>query len=397
MEGHTTTMVELFGGSEVSAIADPYPVFERLRRDRPVIPIQTLAGHITHMVTRHDDVFRLLNDDSTFSNKSNARGISLVMGRTIVEMDGDEHLRHRKLIRPNFAPRVVRAEDFKRVVRSVADELVDAFAGRGAADLVSEFTFTFPIRVLSDLLGLPIEDYETFHRWAIDLTQIGRDPERGLRGAESLAGYLAPIVEQRRIAPQDDLITSLTAAQLEGHRLTDEEIISFLRLLIVAGAETTFHLIGTMMYALLGRPETLERVRSDRSLVERVMSEALRWESPIQITTRETTRPVTIAGFDLPAGADMLAAIGSANRDPEFFERPAEFDIDRDGPDHIAFGFGRHFCIGARLAHTETLEAMNVLLDRLPNVRFAPGEEQSGVVGLAFRGPARLPVVFDPA
>jgi cytochrome P450 len=388
-------MVELFGGSEVSAIENPYPIFERLRHEAPVVPIRTLAGHVTHLLTRYDDVFAALQDDSVFSNKSNARGISLVMGRTIIEMDGDEHLRHRKLIRPNFAPRVVRAEEFKTVVARVGDELVDAFAGRGRADLVAEFTYTFPIRVLSDLLGLPIEDYDTFHRWAIDLTQIGRDPERGLQGAQNLAEYLLPIVEQRRRVAEDDLITSLAQAEIEGHQLTDEEIISFLRLLIVAGAETTFHLIGTMMYALLGRPETLERVRADRTLLERVMAEALRWDSPIQLTTRETTAPVVISGVELPAGADILTGIGSANRDETRHMKPDEFDIDRKGPDHIAFGFGRHFCIGARLAHTEAIVAMNILLDRLPRVRFDPDAEQSGIVGLAFRGPQRLPVVFD--
>ena len=395
MNREPTTMVELFGGSEVSAIENPYPVFERLRHEDPVVPIRTLAGHITHLLTRYDDVFTALQDDSVFSNKSNARGISLVMGRTIVEMDGDEHLHHRKLIRPNFAPRVVRAEEFKSVVTRVGDELVDAFAGRGRADLVAEFTYTFPIRVLSDLLGLPIEDYETFHRWAIDLTQIGRDPERGLRGAQNLADYLGPVLAQRRRLPEDDLITSLAQAEIEGHQLTDEEIISFLRLLIVAGAETTFHLIGTMMYALLGQPETLERVRDDRALLERVMAEALRWDSPIQLTTRETTASVVISGVELPAGSDILTAIGSANRDQTRHTKPDEFDIDRNGPDHIAFGFGRHFCIGARLAHTEAIVAMNLLLDRLPDVRFDPDAEQSGIVGLAFRGPQRLPVVFD--
>ena len=178
-------------------------------------------------------------------------------------------------------------------------------------------------------------------------------------------------------------------------KLTDEEIISFLRLLIVAGAETTFHLIGTMMYALLGQPETLERVRDDRTLLERVMAEALRWDSPIQLTTRETTSSVVISGVELPAGSDILTAIGSANRDQTRHTKPDEFDIDRNGPDHIAFGFGRHFCIGARLAHTEAIVAMNILLDRLPDVRFDPDAEQSGIVGLAFRGPQRLPVVFD--
>jgi cytochrome P450 len=354
-----------------------------------------MAGRGAHFITRYRDVYAILRDDHIFSNRANDRGISLIMGRTIVAMDGDEHLRHRKLVSPALAPRSLDAE-FRAGAAATAHALIDGFAGRGEAELVEEFTFTFPIRVLCDILALPVADYAAFHRWAIDLTMVARDPERGLAASRSMAEYLLPFIQQRRRAPGDDLISSLASAQVDGHRLTDEEVTSFLRLMVLAGAETTYHLIGSTLVALLNAPDLLARVYADRQLLEPIMSEALRWESPIQMVSREVREPVTIAGVDLPVGAEVLASIGSANRDDSEFDEPDHFDIERKRGEHIAFGFGRHFCVGARLAKTEFNVAMNALLDRLPNLEREPAEE-CRVVGLAFRGPDRLPVRFGRA
>jgi len=394
MNVEPSTHEELFGGTEVSPVENPYPAYRRLRHEHPVMPVRTTFGEIAYLVTRYDDVHHVLRNDSVFSNRSNEHGISLVMGRTIIEMDGDEHLRHRKLVRPEFAPRALKG-DFEKTVEDTAHELIDGFAGRGHADLVKEFTFTFPLMVLTKILGLPVSDYDTFHRWATDLTLIARDPEKGMAASRALADYLHPVLEQRKAEPAGDLISALAHARIDDHRLTEEEIVSFLRLLILAGAETSYHLIGSALFALMNGGGALQTVVEDRTRIESVMTEVIRWESPIQMTTRETLAPVTIAGFEIPARVDVIAMLGSANRDESQFDDPDRFDLQRTRGEHISFGFGRHFCLGARLAKLEFTVAINTLLDRLPDLR--PDPERwpgAGVVGLAFRGPNSLPVLF---
>jgi cytochrome P450 len=385
--------IDLFGGTQVDPVADPYATYRRLRREAPVQPVRTL-NETVHLLTRYDDVREALRNDALFSNRSNAKGISLVMGRTIVEMDGREHLRHRAIITPSLAPRALRG-DFARVVEGIAHELIDRFAGRGRADLVEEFTFTYPLVVFTRILGLPVEDYAQIHQWAIGITHIGVDAARGLADSAALAEYLRPALEARKAAPTEDLISRLAHAEVDGQRLEDEEVISFLRLLVLAGAETTYHLIGSALYGLLTSPGQLEAVRADRSLLPRVMDEALRWESPVQLVTREALAPVELHGVSIPERAGVLLSIGSANRDERRFPEPDRFDIHREATEHVAFGFGKHYCAGSKLALLEARVALEALLERLPGLHLAPGEP-CGVVGLAFRGPDRLPVRFDP-
>ena len=375
----------------VEGVADPWPVYSRLRKERPVLAVAGL-GKTIYLVSCYDDVREALRDDATFSNRSNATGISLVMGRTIVEMDGAEHLRHRNLVTPALAPRALKGH-FPEIVASIAHDLVDDFVAEGRADLVKSFTFSYPLRVFTRILGLPVEDYDRVHRWGIDITRVAQDPASGLDASRLLGDYLRPVVEKRRSDPTDDLISRLVQAEVDGHHLEDEEVISFLRLLVLAGAETTYHLIGSALFGLLSQPEDLEALRADRSLLRPVLDEGLRWESPVQIVTRETTRAIELHGVAIPAGSTMILGVGSANRDPAHFADPDRFDIARRPEDHIAFGLGKHYCAGSRLAYLEAEVALEVLLDRLPNLRLDP-TEPCGVVGLAFRGPDRLPVRF---
>jgi len=382
---------ELFGNDPLG-LRDPYAVYRRLRRDRPVLPVEMIVG-TTWLVTRHDDVREALRNDVLFSNRSNAKGISLVMGRTIIEMDGAEHRRHRNLVTPSLAPRALRG-DFPALVAEIAHELIDGFAERGRADLVAEFSFVYPLKVFARILGLPEQDWAEVHRWAIDLIGIARDPARGLAASRTLAGYLQPLLEARRAEPTADLISRLAHAEVAGSRLSDEEVVSFLRLLVVAGAETTYHLIGSALYALLTHPEQLAEVAADASLVPAVLAEALRWESPVQIVTRETARPVTLSGVEVPEGESLTLAIGSANRDETRIEDPDRFDLHRAPAEHVAFGYGKHYCAGSRLAELEARVALETLLERLPGLRLEPGTD-CAVIGLAFRGPDRLPVRFQ--
>jgi cytochrome P450 len=385
------TTMELFGGTMMSPVPDPYSVYRRLRREQPVLAVETVMG-VLWTVTRYDDVLAILRNADLFSSRANARGIGMVMGRTILEMEGKEHVRQRNIIAPFFAGRAVRGE-LSGVVSRIAHQLIDGFARDGHADLVSQFTFTFPMRVIAHVIGIPIEDYEEFHRWALDLISVGDDPPRGFAAAGAIVDYLRPVLERRRVEPTTDLLSRLVHAEVDGQRLTEEEVLGFLRLLLPAGAETTYRLIGSILFALLTNPEQLDEVRADRSKIALAIEETLRWEAPVQYVSRETTAPTVLAGVEIPAGELVSVAVGSANRDERHFDDPDRFDLHRDASDHVAFGFGQHFCAGSQLAGLEARAALDAILDRLPNLRLDPGE-RSTVVGLAFRSPDRLPVLF---
>jgi len=386
------TLDDLFGGHFMSEVRDPYAVYARLRRDEPVklLDLPMTPGYV---VTRYDDAVAVLKDGALFSARANAKGIGLVMGKTILEMDGKEHTQHRNIVSMAFVPKALQGE-LPNVIAAVAHDMIDRFAGAGRAELVSQFTRTFPLRVIAGVIGVPIEDYDTFKRWSLDLIGFADDPPKGFEAAAKLVDYLRPIVEQRKAEACDDLMSTLTHAQVDGHRLSDDEIYGFLRLLLPAGSDTTYRLIGSTLFALMTHPEQLDEVRADRSKIASAIEETLRWEAPVQFATRETTAPTTLGGVDLPAGAQLLTAIGSANRDERRYENPERFTLDRHADDHIAFGFGRHFCLGSHLARLEATTALNALFDRLPNLRL-DAAQASTVVGLAFRSPNRLPVSFD--
>lgn len=376
----------------LSPVPDPYPVYRRLRQEQPVILVHGLLGE-DYLVTRYDDVLRMLKDPERFSSRGNARGIGLVMGRTILEMEGAEHLRQRKLVTPFLSQNALRT-GLQESIEQIAHSMIDAFAADGEADLVAQFTFTFPIRVITRIIGIPMQDYASFHRWAIDLISVGDDPPRGFAASQSIVDYLRPILEERKAAPQSDLLSALQRAEVDGQKLTDEEVISFLRLLVPAGAETTYRLIGTTLFALLTHPQALAAVRSDSSMLDLAIEETLRWESPVQYVTREASEDLHIAGTDVARGSLLSACLGSANRDETHYARPDEFDLQRNPEDHVAFGLGPHFCAGSFLARAEARIAVATLLERLPNLRLQPGETPR-MQGLAFRSPDRIPVLFD--
>ena len=386
------TTNKLFGGTMMSPIVDPYSVYKRLRDDHPALPVNTMMG-IIHMITRYADVEMVLKDGKTFSSKANARGIGIVMGRTILEMEGKEHVRFRNIIAPFFGPRAMKAETGE-LVSSVINRLIDEFAGAGAADLVQQFTFSFPMEVMANIIGVPVDDYHAFHRMALDLISVGDDPARGFQAAQDLVTFLSPLMEQRKAEPRGDLLSKLVHAEVEGARLTDEEVLGFLRLLLPAGAETTYRLTGSCLYAMLRHPEVYEEVRADRAKIDLLIQETLRWESPVQFVSREATEDLELSGQHVPAGSLLSVTVGSANRDERHYPEPDRFDLYRKNDDHLAFGFGAHFCAGSHLALLEARTALNAILDRLPNLHLDSAQE-CHVVGLAFRSPNRLPVRFD--
>jgi len=383
---------QIFGEGEPGPVVDPYPVYRRLRAEEPVKALPWPYG-TTWLVTRYEDVREGLRNDAVYSSRVNDKGIGLVMGRTIIGMDGREHLRHRNIVTPALAPRALRG-DFPKVAASIAHELIDGFADRGAADLVAEFAFTYPLQVFAQILGLPSRDYAELHRQAFDLTLVETDPGRGFAASQWLAEYLTPHLVEREHEPSGDLMSKLLHATVDGARLTREEVVSFLRLLVIAGAETTYHLIGSTLFALGTTPGALDAARDDPARLDAALDEALRWESPVQMVMRELAEPVEIAGQRLAAGECVTLSIGSANRDERHFVDPDRFDPDRrDETEHVAFGFGKHYCAGSRLAKLEATVGLTALFERLPALRLDPAHT-SRVVGLGLRGPDRLRVLF---
>jgi cytochrome P450 len=368
---------------------DPYPIFAMLRASQPVFHNEFL-GRTVWSVTKYDDCLRVLKDSETFSSRANAE-VGKVMGRTLIEMDGKEHTRHRAIVQQLFVPRGMAA--LEPVMQELLDELVTKIAREPRADMVAAFTERFPVQVMAHMAGIPRHDYAQFQRWALDLIGFAKDMERAQRASAEVRSYLLPIIAARRAEPRGDVLSNLVSGEVDGKGLTDEEVVSFMRLLIPAGAETTMRLLGNMLVALLtDREARWERVRADRSLVPWAVEETLRWETSVLMTSRETTRPVTIRGVELPAGDLVTAVIASANRDEEHYDRPDEWDLDRRADDHLSFGFGRHHCLGYHLARLEARMALEAMLDRLPALRLDPDAPPPQIVGLAFRSPRTLAV-----
>ncbi len=368
---------------------DPYPMFAMMRASMPVMRVEFM-NRVAYAVSKYDDCLAVLKDADTFSSRSNAE-VGKVMGRTLIEMDGKEHTRHRMLIQQIFVPRNL--DRLEPVLAGLVHEIVDRFADRPSADLVADFTEQFPVQVMAHLTGIPRRDHPQFQRWAIDIIGFPKDLAKGLAAAEALRQYLLPIIRERRVHPEDDVISKLASGTVDGEGLTDDEVVSFLRLLIPAGAETTFKLLGNMFVALLSdREARWERVRADRSLVPWAIEETLRWETSVLMVSRQATRDVEIRGVPIPAGTNVSVLNASGNRDEEHYENPDVFDLDRHADDHLAFAFGRHHCLGYHLARMEIRIALNTILDRLPRLRLDPDAPPPQILGLAFRAPKRVDV-----
>ena len=388
--------------AQFSAVAgdlrDPYPELADKRRDQPV-EAATYASFIegleqtTYVVHRYEDVVAVLRDNVTYSSSAIRALMAPVMGDyVLVGMDEPEHKRLRALVSVAFRQRSLAA--WEPYAQSVVDGYLEQVVERGSAELVRELTFPYPIQVIAKILGVPPEDTAKFHEWAWWIINVAADPERGLAASASMKEYLQAIVDQRRADPGDDVISDLVQAELDGEQLGDEEIFSFIRLLLPAGAETTYRATGNFLFGLLTHPDQLAALRDDRSLMTQAVEEAIRWESPLLITSRDSTVESEVAGTVIPAGCQVVAHVGSANHDDARWEAPEVFDIFREQKPHAAFGFGPHMCLGMHLARMEMRVAVGAVLDRLDDVRLAPDAEDVHIHGERFRSPTSLPVLF---
>jgi cytochrome P450 len=385
--------LDLFADTAVGDVRDPYPDYARSRREAPVAPVVHF-GNEGIGVYRYSDVETVVTDNATFSSSIYGEDVGLVFGPTILQMDGREHQEHRALVAHAFRRKVLEAWRTSQIEPTAA-ELVDRFAPEGRADLVRELAFQLPIRIIARILGIPSDDYGRFARLSIDMISIAVDPVRGIAASQELGRYFGELIAERRAEPQADLISELVHAEIEGVALPHEEVLGFLRLLLPAGAETTFRLLGNLLFGLLSDPGQLEAVLADRSQIAPAIEEALRWEAPVQFVARTTAAPVSLGGVDIAEGARLTAFLGSANRDESVYEDPDRFDLRREGPPHLAFGGGHHYCLGAHLGRLETTVALNALFDRVPDLALDPDADDPHVHGYAFRSPTSLPVVFS--
>jgi cytochrome P450 len=346
-------------------------------------------GAPTFTAYSHDAVTAILRDADAFSSSVLAE----VVGQTIIQMDGDEHRRHRALISSAFRQKAL-ARWQQELVQAVVDDLIDEFVADGRAELVRALTFDFPVQVIARILGLPRRDYPRFQRWSIELLSSLVNWDRAQAAARALDAYFAEVLADRRREPRDDLISDLSVAEFDGHRLSDQEIFAFLRLLLPAGVETTYRSSGNLLYALLNHPDQLAAVGADRTLMVQTIEEGLRWEPPILFLLRNAARDTEVCGVPIPSGAIVNVCVGAANRDEAVYENADRFDIFRPRQHHVSFGWGPHMCVGMHLARMETTVALNAILDRLPGLRLDDEFDPPFVQGTAFRSPPALHVQF---
>ncbi|MBP0460777.1 cytochrome P450 [Streptomyces montanisoli] len=389
---------------------NPYPAYRMMREEAPLIwhePTQS------YLISRYEDVERAFKDKAgVFTTDNYHWQIEPVHGRTILQLSGREHSVRRALVAPAFRGAELQ-QKFLPVIERNARQLIDTFRHTGSVDLVDGFATRFPVNVIADMLGLDKADHARFHRWYTAviafLGNLSGDADviaAGERTRVEFAEYMIPIIRSRRDALGDDLLSTLCRAEVDGVRMSDEDIKAFCSLLLAAGGETTDKAIASIFANLLLHPDQLAAVRADRGLIPRAFAETLRFTPPVHMIMRQTAQAVSVSGGTIPAGATVTCLIGAANRDSGRYRDPDSFDIFRDdlttttafsaAADHLAFALGRHFCVGALLAKAEVETGVNQLLDAMPDVRLADGYDPVEQ-GVFTRGPQSLPVVFTPA
>jgi cytochrome P450 len=377
-------------------------VHERLRdarsRNRVMVGspfAETSSGIMESGVTvlGYDECQTVLTHPDTYSSSIYSQVMGPVMGRTLLELEGAAHRAARALVSPSF--RAALLDRWRNeLVEVVVHELIDSFAQRGRAELARDFTFAFPVQVIARIMGLPRQDYPRFQRLSIELLNVVYNWDCGIAASAALTAYFNEILVERRRNPQDDLITMLSQSEIDGTRLSDDEIFAFLLLILPAGVETTYRASGNLLVALLTEPERLDAVRTEPGIMPGAFEEGLRWEPPITTVMRVAAHDCELSGVAIPAGTNISVSVAAANRDPRRYPDPDRFDPARKNIAHLTFGGGPHLCLGMHLARMEAVVAINALLDRLPDLRLDPSAPPPHVTGMAFRSPAALPVEF---
>jgi cytochrome P450 len=384
-------------------VADPYPTYHRLRAEDPVH--HSALGF--WVLTRYADVIAMLRDPrlvkepiAAFVAARFGMAVPPGLGLSMLDRDPPDHTRLRGLVSKAFTPKALEA--LRPHIRQIVDGLLAKVEGKGEMDLIEEFAYPLPVRVICEMLGVPVADHERFKGWGLDIARgldaimLPPDSEvarRSMAGRHALAGYFRELIAERRAAPREDMLSALIAAEEAGDKLNEDELLATCLLLLVAGHETTVNLIGNGSLALLRHPAELRRLRENPGLIGSAVEELLRYDGPVQRTARIPSEDVTIGGVTIPKGEMVMPFLGAADRDPAQFPDPDRLDITRSDNRHIAFGMGIHFCLGAPLARMEGQIAINAMLERLPKLALATDRPEYRE-SLTLRGLKALPVSF---
>jgi cytochrome P450 len=401
-QAETMSVLEMIKDPAVRA--DPYPTYARVQAAGPLVPTP-FGGFI---LTRHAEVFSVLRDARFSSNSRHqagypqfvelARQVGLgdvreLFERVMLFADPPDHTRLRRIVNKAFTARAV--EEMRPRIAAIVDQMLDAVAPEGGADLVEALAFPLPVTVISEMLGVPLEDHEQLRGWTAEAVKA-LDPSDDImvlfpaaQAMREMRVYFDDLVERRRRDPGPDLLSALIAAEDEGDRLSRDELLDTAILLYGAGHETTVNLIAGGALNLLRHPGELDRLRGEPALITSAVEELLRFGPPVQLTARIATEDVELAGQPVAKGTEVVALIAAANRDPDVFPDPARLDIGRPDNRHLAFGGGIHHCLGAPLARIEGQEALGRLVRRFPDVALAD-EEVEWKPTTTIRGPARL-------
>jgi cytochrome P450 PksS len=389
--------------------SNPYPFYARLREESPVYRALLPTKETAWLITRYDDVMKVLKDERFVKDTKNAltpeqaanllwfRRIFKSLGTNMLNQDPPNHTRLRALVSKAFTPRLI--EQMRERVQRLAEELLDNVQHQGRMDLIRDYALPMPTTIIAEMLGVPVADRHKFQRWSKALMSAGSSTWGLLKAIPNVWAfmrYIREIVKKRRADSNDDLVSALVRAEEAGDTLSEDELLAMIMLLLVAGHETTVNLIGNGVLALLEHPEQMEKLRHDPALIKPAVEELLRYDSPLEMATERYAREdVSLAGVTIRSGDMVFVVIASANRDERQFEKPDKLDITREPNRHLSFGLGTHFCLGAPLARLEGQIAINTLLRRLPDLRLAVTPDKlRWRCGLILRGVEALPVMF---
>jgi cytochrome P450 len=390
--------------------ANPFPFYAQLRAEAPVFPVTVSmpTRQRAWLITRYSDVLDVLKDARFAKNPYNAMSPEQLKKRpwvpsmfkpleqNMLDLDGPDHTRLRALVHKAFTQSLI--EQMRDQIQLLTNELLDAAEPKGGMDLIADFALPLPLTMIGRILGVPAEDNHKFHRWTKTLVSAETNKYYFvvIPILIRFMGYLKKLIKERRAHPKDDLVTALVQAKDGSDQLSGDEVLAMIFLLLVAGHETTVNLIGSGSLALLEHPDQLEKLRSEPAVIKPAIEELLRFVCPVEMATERYAREdITIAGTTIPRGELVLAVIGSANRDANYFDNPDSLDITRENNKHLAFGQGVHYCLGAPLARLEGQIAISTLVRRMPNLRLSIAPDQlRWRGGIILRGLEALPVSF---
>jgi cytochrome P450 len=388
--------------------SNPFPLLARLRAEQPVCRVTLPDKTPVWLVTRYEDVKTLLTDERFAKNRYNALTPEQLrrqpwvppmfrpLERTMIDLDPPDHTRLRQLVHKAFTPRLI--ERMRERVQTLANELLDAVSQKGEMDLIRDYALPLPMTIITEILGVPIQDRDKFHKWSKVIVSVNQFNAnwRVIPAIWKFNRYLRRFFRVRRDDLRDDLVSALMQAEEDCDRMSEDELLAMVFLLLVAGHETTVNLIGSGTLELLQHPDQIEKLRRDPSLIKSAIEELLRYTAPVFMSTERYAREdVTIQGVTIPRGEMALGVIGSANRDETVFENPDTLDLERAPNKHLSFGLGIHYCLGASLARLEAEIAINTLLGRMPDLRLKGAQESlRWRRSLILRGLDALPVKF---